>query len=334
MKRSELLERVRMVCRTQHKSLSTERAYCGWIDRFWDYAATLDKTLATETKVRRFLESIAPKCSASTQNQALNAIAFLFNQVLETPMGSFGAWARAQRLKRLPVWLTREEWQQLRAHLHGTPQLMAELCYGSGLRLKEVVRLRVKDVDLSQRIVLVRDGKGGKDRVTCLPKSLLVPLQNRLSKLRGLWEEDRRNKAPGVYLPDTLAAKYPRAGEEWPWQWLFPSSRLSSDPRSGVVRRHHLSDNALQKAVVKAVGEARLNKRATTHSLRHSFATELLASGVDLRRIQELLGHAHIETTAIYTHCVPQFVANITSPLDRAETEGARVIPFQQEAIA
>lgn len=334
MKRRELIGRVRAVCRTQHKSLSTERSYLGWINRFISFAKALDLGLPAEIKVRKFLEAIAPNSAASTQNQALNAIAFLFNQVLETPLGDFGDWAKAQRPQRLPVWLTREEWLALHRHLSGTPKIMAEFCYGSGLRLMEVVRLRVKDVDLSSRVILVREGKGKKDRVTCLPAALSVSLNNRLASLRQLWEEDQCAKIAGVQLPDTLEGKYPNAGKEWPWQWMFPSARLSRDPRSGIVRRHHLSENALQKAVTKAARLARLTKRVTTHALRHSFATELLQNGVDIVKIQDLLGHEQIETTSIYLHCIPKFACTVTSPLDLAQQSETQpqIVPFRASA--
>jgi len=333
MKKSELLTKVRFVARTQHKSYATEKAYVGWINRFVQFSKSLPKADRPEAKVRAFLESIAPHSAASTQNQALNAIAFLFNQVLEKPLGSFGDWAKAERPDRLPVWLTREEWARLRAHLSGTPAIMADICYGCGLRLMEVTRLRVKDVDLSAGVLMVRDGKGAKDRVTCLPHALRPVLQRRIEDLRDLWLRDQADKLPGVYLPEGLARKYPNAGREFPWQWVFPARSSSLDRRTGVRRRHHLCDNTLQKAVAKAVKAARLSKRVTTHSLRHSFATELLQNGVDVVRIQELLGHAKIETTSIYLHCVPKFAAAITSPLDFAAAEqatsGRKIVPMR-----
>lgn len=308
-----------MVARTQHKSIRTERAYVGWIRRFIDCSRGLGRNVAPEMMVRAFLESIAPDCAASTQNQALNALAFLFNQVLEKPLGDFGDWAKARRPARLPVWLTREEWGRLRAQLNGTAALMADLSYGCGLRLMEVTRLRVKDVDLSGNVIVVRSGKGGKDRVTCLPQTARTQLQIRIEELRGLWMEDRAMNAAGVYLPEGLSRKYPNAGREFPWQWFFPARGFSVDPRTGVKRRHHVSENMLQKAVSRAALAARLTKRVTTHSLRHSFATELLQAGVDIVKIQELLGHAKIETTSIYLHCVPKFAAAVTSPLDLAQ---------------
>ncbi len=329
MTKAELTLKVRTLCRTRHLSLRTEEAYTGHVARFFDFSRRCRDKPAGE-RARLWLEEMAPRVSASTQAQALNALGFLFNQVLETPV-VFGKWAQAQRPRHLPVWLTREEIAGLFAHLRGTPLLMAQLCYGSGLRLMECMRLRVKDVDLSQPVLVIRGGKGDKDRVTCLPVTLAEILRDRIARLRPLWHSDRTRRLPGVQLPDTLEAKYPKAGEEWPWQWLFPARQLSTDPRTGLVRRHHLHESTLQKSIKLAAQRAGLAKRVTVHTLRHSFATHLLESGCDIERVRELLGHTDIRTTAIYLHCLPQFAASVTSPLDQGR---GNIVPFQPARIS
>src|SRR5690606_12566527 len=223
---------------------------------------------------------------------------------------------RAKRPKHLPVVRTQQETRSLLAQLNGTYKLMASLLYGAGMRLMEVVRLRVKDIDFDYGQIVVRNAKGAKDRVVPLPQTIVPPLQEHLIKVRELYKEDRKRGLPGVYLPDALLRKYPRTGEEWIWQFVFPSGRVSIDPRSGIVRRHHIHENGLQKAVKSAAMAAAIPKKVSCHSLRHSFATHLLESGYDIRTVQELLGHADVSTTMIYTHVLNRGGLAVKSPLD------------------
>lgn len=293
--------------------------YAGWIARFARHVAQ-HADLAREERVRLFLEKLAPRSAASTQNQALNAIVFFYRDVLRQPLGDIVSWARAKRPKRLPTWLAPDEMQRLlQAMPHGT-RFMAQVAYGSGLRLAELLNLRVKDIDLTAALISVRGGKGDKDRITCLPRSLLPTLQTHLERLRALYDQDRAAGANPVYLPDGLERKYLNAGREWPWFWLFPGASESTDPRTGIVRRHHVHEDTLGKALQKARRRIGLSKRITAHTLRHSFATNLLASGASITQVQELLGHNSVETTQVYLHCIPQFAKTITSPLDTLTT--------------
>ena len=253
--------------------------------------------------------------AASTQNQALSALLFLYAYVLERPLGEVGEVVRAQRPKRLPVVMTRAEVHAVLAHLHGVHRLVASLLYGSGLRLLEGLRLRVKDVDFSYAQLTVRDGKGQKDRLTVLPAAVVEPLKRHLRKVKLLHEEDLAEGYGAVYLPYALVHKYPNAASRWGWQYVFPASKRSEDPRSGVVRRHHLSEKTVQKAVHRAVKQAGITRPASSHTFRHSFATHLLEDGADIRTVQELLGHKDLRTTMIYTHVMGRGVA-VRSPLD------------------
>ena len=254
--------------------------------------------------------------SASTQNQALSALLFLYKGVLKQEIGWLKQVERAKKPARLPVVLSRDEVHKIFAHLHGTPGLMAGLLYGSGLRLMECVRLRVKDVDFAYARITVRDTKGGRDRVTMLPVNLTAPLQRHLQKVKAQHEQDLADGFGEVWLPDALARKYPNAAREWSWQFVFPSSRISVDPRSQVRRRHHIDESALQQAVKKAVRAATLTKPASCHTFRHSFATHLLENGYDIRTVQELLGHKDVTTTMIYTHVLNKPGIGVQSPLD------------------
>jgi len=271
-----------------------------------------------EPEVGEFLTDLARvgNVSASTQNQALSALLFLYKEVLRQEIGWLKQVERAKKPARLPVVLSRDEVHEIFAHLHGTARLMAGLLYGSGLRLMECVRLRVKDVDFAYARITVRDTKGGRDRVTMLPVNLAAPLQRHLQKVKAQHEQDLADGFGEVWLPDGLARKYPNAAREWSWQFVFPSSRISVDPRSQVKRRHHINESALQQAVKKAVRAARLTKPASCHTFRHSFATHLLENGYDIRTVQDLLGHKDVSTTMIYTHVLNKPGIGVKSPLD------------------
>lgn len=313
----KLLDQVRRACRIKHLSLRTEKAYVQWVRRFVWYHSLRHPGELGEAEVRAFLSHLAldRNVAASTQNQALSALLFLYTHILERPLDNLGEVVRANRPKRLPVVLTRAEVRAVLAALPGTHRLVASLLYGSGLRLLESLRLRVKDLDFDYAQLTVRDGKGQKDRVTVLPNAVAVSLKRQLRKVRVLHDEDRDEGYGAVYLPHALSQKYPNAASQWGWQYVFPAPRRSIDPRSGVERRHHLSEKTVQKAVRKAVGEAGLIKPASPHTLRHSFATHLLEDGADIRTVQELLGHKDLRTTMIYTHVLGRGVA-VRSPLE------------------
>ena len=313
----KLLNQVRRACRTKHLSLRTEKAYVRWTRRFVLYHGTRHPLELDEANVRAFLTHLAVErqVAASTQNQALSALLFLYTHVLERPLGELGKLVRANRPKRLPVVLTRAEVQAILPHLQGVHHLVASLLYGSGLRLLEGLHLRVKDVDFGYAQLTVRDGKGQKDRVTILPASATEPLQRHLGIVRLKHENDLAAGYGAVYLPYALARKYPNAARAWGWQYVFPASKRSKDPRSGVVHRHHLSEQAVQYAVRRAVRASDVDKPASCHTFRHSFATHLLEDGADIRTVQELLGHKDVRTTMIYTHVMGRGIA-VRSPLD------------------
>jgi integron integrase len=314
----KLLDRVRDVTRLKHYSLRTERTYCDWIERFIRFHGMRHPAEMAEPEVGEFLTDLARvgNVSASTQNQALSALLFLYKEVLRQEIGWLKQVERAKKPARLPVVLSRDEVHKIFAHLHGTTRLMAGLLYGSGLRLMECVRLRVKDADFAYARITVRDTKGGRDRVTMLPVNLAAPLQRHLQKVKAQHEQDLVEGFGEVWLPDALAQKYPNAAREWSWQFVFPSSRISVDPRNQVKRRHHINESALQQAVKKAVRAARLTKPASCHTFRHSFATHLLENGYDIRTVQELLGHKDVSTTMIYTHVLNKPGIGVRSPLD------------------
>lgn len=331
MKLSEMLEQVRLVCRMRRLSWHTEQCYAGWISQF---AQHIQRTpgQSREERVRTYLEKLAPRSAASTQNQALNAIVFLYRDVLKEPLGDLGKWARAKRPARLPTWLSPAEMQRLLDAMPSSgTRLMAELAYGSGLRIAELLALRIKDLDLDAHLITVCGGKGDKDRITVLPKTLFHRLHAHLHRIRILHERDRAAGAPPIYLPDGLERKYPNGGREWPWFWLWPAASESTDPRTHIVRRHHVHENTLGKALKAASRKIGLHKRITAHTLRHSFATNLLANGASITQVQELLGHNSVETTQVYLHCIPQFAATITSPLDTLPA-APNIIPFTKAA--
>ncbi len=304
--------------RLMHRSYHTERAYLSWLRRFYRFAGGRPPATLESEDVKDFLTYLAVEqnVSASSQNQAFNAILFLFRHVLDKDIEHIGEAVRAKRKQRLPVVLTRAEVDRLFAQMRGLNLLMARTIYGCGLRLAECVKLRIKDIDIDRKAVTVRSGKGDKDRETVLPTSLTPTLEAHLEEVRRLYDDDRRRGANGVMTPGALEKKYPNAGKEWPWFWVFPSRRESREPRSGILRRHHIYPGNLQRAIKAAGNRAGIPKRITVHTLRHSFATHLLEAGYDIRTIQDLLGHSDLRTTMIYTHVISKNRHGVVSPLD------------------
>jgi integron integrase len=313
-----LVEVVRAALRARHYSPRTEEAYVGWIRRFVRFHGRRHPRTLGEPEVTAFLSSLAVqgRVAASTQNQALSALIFLYSGVLGLEFDWLHGLVRARRPERMPTVLTRDEVRQVLAQLQGTEWLVASLLYGGGLRLLECLTLRIKDVDLASREVRVRDGKGRKDRVTVVPARLVPALAARLEESRALHASDLAAGAGWVALPDALDRKYPRAGRDIAWQWVFPATRTYLDVATGQRRRHHLHETVVQRAMKQAVVRAGLQKTASCHTLRHSFATHLLQSGYDIRTIQELLGHRDVSTTMIYTHVLNAGGRGVRSPLD------------------
>lgn len=313
-----LLDQVRARLRVKHYSLRTEQAYVGWIRRFILANGKRHPRDMGGAEVEAFLTGLATRhhVAAGTQNQALAALLFLYREVLEQELPWLDKVTRAKRPRRLPVVLSRDEVRRLLGRLEGREWLMAGLLYGSGLRVMECVRLRVKDVDVSRRDITVREGKGNKDRHVPLPRMLAGPLRDQMAAARLLHRSDLAAGFGAVYLPHALGRKYPNAAREWGWQYVFPASQRSRDPRSGEMRRHHLNEKILQRAVRKARVAAGIDKPASCHTLRHSFATHLLEDGKDIRTIQELLGHKDVATTQIYTHVLNRGGLGVLSPLD------------------
>ncbi|MBV6476822.1 MAG: integron integrase [Rhodocyclaceae bacterium] len=315
-----LLAQVRDRLRLKHYSLRTETAYVGWIKRYIFFHGKRHPRDLGKAEVEAFLTSLAVErnVAASTQSQALSALLFLYGEVLGIDLPWLDEITRAKKPARLPTVLTREETRALldgigQAELH----LVASLLYGSGLRLMEGVRLRVKDVDLARGEIVVREGKGGKDRVTMVPQRLIEPLRAQIARARAVHQSDLARGRGEVWLPDALAVKYPNAARAFGWQYVFPAAGFSTDPRSGAERRHHLDEKRVQRAVKAAAQKAGLVKPVSPHTLRHSFATHLLEGGYDIRTVQELLGHADVSTTMIYTHVLNRGGRGVTSPLDR-----------------
>lgn len=314
-----LLDMVRERCRVKHYSIRTEKRYIDWIRRFILFHDKRHPSEMGAVEIETFLTHLAVQgnVAASTQNQALAALLFLYRDVLAIELPWLDGVTRAKKPARLPVVLTESEVRALLSRLDGVHHLIASLLYGSGLRLMEAMRLRVKDVDFERLEITVREGKGGKDRRTMLPRSLVGPLQTQVERVRFFHEQDLKNGVSPVYLPYALERKYPNAGRELGWQYLFPAAEPATDPRSGITRRHHLGEQAFQRAIKTAVRQANIVKPATSHSLRHSFATHLLESGYDIRTVQELLGHSDVKTTQIYTHVLNRGGRGVLSPLDR-----------------
>ena len=318
-KSPKLLERVSDKLRVKHYSIRTEQAYVGWIKRYIYFHGKRHPKDMGAQDIEAFLTHLAVvgKVAAATQNLAKSSLLFLYREVLEINLPWLDNITQAKAPKRLPVVLTVSEVQAVLSRLTGTHALIASLLYGGGMRLMEAVRLRVKDVEFSRREIVVREGKGFKDRVTMLPEAVVVQIKAHLAKVKALHDEDLAQGYGDVYLPFALEKKYPNAGREWGWQYCFPSKNLSVDPRSGTTRRHHLDEKGVQRAVKQAVRDAELTKPATPHTLRHYFATHLLQSGYDIRTIQELLGHSDVSTTMIYTHVLNKGGKGVVSPLDR-----------------
>lgn len=313
-----LLDQVRSVIRLLHYSVKTEKSYIYWIRFYIRFHKLRHPKEMGPVEITQFLSFLAQQrnVSPSTQNQALNAISFLYKKVLQIELGEYSNFVRARPKRRLPVVLTHEEATRILQLLQGREWLMANLLYGCGLRITECMRLRVKDLDFYQNALIVREGKGGKDRVTVLPQKLVPHLKQQLDHVKNLHQFDLSEGYGDVYLPYAIARKYPNAGKSFAWQYVFPASQRSVDPRSGVIRRHHLDETVLQKAVRRAVREAGINKPASCHTFRHSFATRLIQRGNDIRTVQELLGHAHVHTTEIYTHVLKINRNAIISPID------------------
>lgn len=314
----KLLDQVRLHIRTRHYSIRTEEAYISWIKDFILFHNKRHPNQMGAPEVSSYLSYLASErhVASATQNQALAALLFLYKDVLAQPLDWIEGVQRAKRSSRLPVVFTKDEAKKVISHLEGTKWLMASLLYGAGLRLMECVRLRVKDIDFIRNQITVRDGKGGKDRVTMLPRRLKEPLRTHLERIKVLHDRDLEEGFGHVHLPFALARKYPNAAREWFWQYVFPAPQRSIDPRTGRELRHHISETMLQKAVKQAIRAAGVKKPGSCHTFRHSFATHLIESGYDIRTVQELMGHSDVKTTMIYTHVLNKGGRGVDSPFD------------------
>jgi integron integrase len=326
LKSVKLLDKVRERIRYLHYSIRTEEAYTYWIRSFVRWHGMRHPVDMNREEVESFLSHLANNrnVSASTHKQALSALLFLYKEVLDIDLPWMSDIGRPQTRQRIPTVLSTTEVQNLLACIDGEPGIVCRLLYGTGLRLMEALRLRVKDVDFDRRSIVVREGKGHKDRVVMLPDALTQPLRDQLQRARAFWSADRVAKVPGVWMPDALARKFPRAAESWTWHWVFPSHSLSVDPRSQIRRRHHMYEQRISRALKNGMALAGIHKHVSAHTLRHSFATHLLQAGQDIRTIQELLGHADVSTTMIYTHVINRGGHGAISPLD---TLAARASP-------
>lgn len=313
------IEKLIKSIRIKNYSVRTEQVYLDWFLRFIRFHSMKDPVTLTEKDISEFLEFLVIKrrVASSTQSQALNALVYFYKTVLNQELSNHIEFSRSKKPKRLPVVLSKKEVILLFSHInHPTRQLMANLLYGCGMRLMECVRLRILDIDFDYQQILVRDAKGKKDRVVPIPKVLIPTLKEQIEKVKGLHSEDLEEGFGSVYIPDALSRKYPNAEKEFRWQYVFPSTKISTDPRTGKVRRHHIHENGLQKYIKKAAEETGITKKVNCHALRHSFATHLLENGYDIRTVQELLGHADVSTTMIYTHVLNKPGVTVTSPLD------------------
>ncbi len=324
------IERMRVVMATSKaaRALTTEDSYTGHLRSFMRFSVQVPgfRGLPPEELARMYVESKARHWSVSSVNQFRNALVFYYRHVVEKPLGDLGEWAAAKRPKRLPVWLAHEDMMALIACLKGQNRLMAEIGYGSGLRSHDLASLRWKDIHYAQKQIVIRSGKGDKDRVTFLPESCIPALKEQEQRMRALWEWDRRQDRPGV---EVLSSKF--TGKDWPWFWVWAANGESRDPRTGIVRRHHVHRDTLGKAISAAVKVWGGNQRVTVHSLRHSFATEMLMSGMPIQELQELMGHKHVTTTQIYAHILPRLTTRRASPMDR-EAESSNILPFSKAA--
>ncbi len=318
MAQSKLLNQLTDVIRARHYSIRTEQAYVRWVKNFILFHNKKHPADMGEKEISEYLTFLAVKShvAASTQNQALSAILFLYKHILKREMSWLDDVIKAKKPKKLPLVFTKEEAKKVLLQLEGAKWIMANLLYGSGLRLMECIRLRTKDIDINYKQITVRDGKGQNDRVTMLPQRLIEPLQRHLEKVEDLHNKDKSEGFSEVYLPYALARKYPNAAREFCWQYVFPASKLSVDPRSGKTRRHHVDESVLQNAVKQAIRASGINKPGSCHTLRHSFATHLLENGYDIRTVQELLGHKDVRTTMIYTHVLNRGPLSVRSPID------------------
>jgi integron integrase len=315
---TRLLDQLREAIRYRHRALKTEKAYLYWVRRFIRFHGLRHPRDMGAVEVEAFLIDLATtrKCAPSTHKQALAALLFLYREVLSLDLPWMQNIGRPMTPPRIPVVLSRFEVARLLEKVEFSHSLIVKLLYGSGLRLMECLRLRTKDVDFDRRVIVIKEAKGGKDRVVMLPEPLILPLRAQLARSHGLWEMDRARQIPHVEMPYAYAVKNPRAGGSWPWYWVFPSPTLAQDPKSQITRRHHQYEQTVGRAISRAAGLAQVPKKVTAHTLRHSFATHLLDAGVDIRRIQELLGHSDVSSTMIYTHVLSSGVAGIASPLE------------------
>jgi len=325
---TRLLDQVRERIRYLHYSLRTEQAYLLWIRAFIRHHGLRHPRTLGGSEVESFLNALVNQrnISASTHKQALCALLFLYREVLDQDLPWMQQIQRPAVRKHVPAVLTVAQVQDVLARMQGEPAVAARVLYGCGLRLNEALKLRVKDVDFERHVLIVRSGKGGKDRVVMLPRSLVTDLHAQLARARAWWEQDRKLGRPGVEMPDALARRYPNGGASWGWHWVFPADHCSRDPRSGTERRHHLYPQTIQRQLKRAVRAADIHLPVSVHTLRHSFATHLLQSGTDIRTVQELLGHSDVSTTMIYTHVLRIAAGTVASPLDAfaASTGGSR----------
>lgn len=313
-----ILDQLRFAIRARQYSLRTEEAYVYWVRKYILFHGKEHPSNLSGENIATFInhESVYGKASASTVRQAMSALVFLYSQVLKQDLPWIEGLVSPKKPYLQPVVMTPSEVSRVISHMDGTWALIARLLYGSGMRLNEGLSLRVKDLDLERLEIMVRQGKGKKDRPTCLPSSLVVPLTEHLARIRKLWERDTLAQRPGVYLPQNLEKKYPNGGREWAWYWVFPSQKSAQDPRSGLKRRHHVFDQSFSRALHLAVKASGISKKVTAHTFRHSFATHLIENGYDIRTVQELLGHSDVSTTQIYTHVLNKGGYGVKSPAD------------------